>query len=123
MMSKSPHRLFKDLILHDVLVQPKEMVGLLLLLNQLICKFSTLVHDILDEVFPAIAGRILSIIPRDAFPSGPGTNTEVWKLCLFLHFYNIIILLELRMIIYLFSLSFFFFFLVGLLCVCYALFG
>ncbi|PON35693.1 Coatomer beta subunit [Parasponia andersonii] len=56
--------------------EPKEMVGLLLLLNQLICKFSTLVHDILDEVFPTIAGRILSVIPRDVFPSGPGTNTE-----------------------------------------------
>ncbi|KAF3452025.1 hypothetical protein FNV43_RR08121 [Rhamnella rubrinervis] len=59
--------------------EPKEMVGLLLLLNQLICKFSTLVYDILDEVFPAIIGRILSIIPRDAFPSGPGTNTEEFR--------------------------------------------
>ncbi|KAM6601711.1 hypothetical protein CsatA_021320 [Cannabis sativa] len=56
--------------------EPKEMVGLLVLLNQLICKFSTLVHSILDEVFPAIAGRILSVIPRDVFPSGPGTNNE-----------------------------------------------
>lgn len=59
------------------LLQPKEMAGFLMLLNQLICKFNTLVHDILDEVFPAIAGRIFNIIPRDAFPSGPGTNTEV----------------------------------------------
>ncbi|XP_004303696.1 PREDICTED: exportin-T-like [Fragaria vesca subsp. vesca] len=56
--------------------QPKELVGLLVLLNQLICKFNTLFSDILDEVFPAIAGRILNIIPIDAFPSGPGTNTE-----------------------------------------------
>ncbi|KAH9665209.1 exportin-T [Citrus sinensis] len=56
--------------------EPKEMAGFLVLLNQLICKFNTLVHDILDEVFPAIAGRIFNIIPRDAFPSGPGTNTE-----------------------------------------------
>lgn len=64
------------------------MVGLLLLLNQLICKFSTSVHDILDEVFPAIAGRILSVIPRDAFPSGPGTNTEVCKPCLHICFFN-----------------------------------
>ena len=59
------------------LLQPKEKVGLLVLLNQFICKFSTLVHDILDKVFPAIAGRTLSVIPRDVFPSGPGTNTEV----------------------------------------------
>lgn len=56
--------------------EPKEMVSLLVLLNQLICKFKTSVHDILDEVFPAIAGRILSVIPSDVFPSGPGTNTE-----------------------------------------------
>ncbi|XP_048334251.2 exportin-T isoform X1 [Ziziphus jujuba] len=59
--------------------EPKEMVGLLLLLNQLICKFGTSVRDILDEVFPAIAGRILSVIPSDAFPSGPGTNTEEFR--------------------------------------------
>lgn len=59
------------------MLQPKEMVGFLVLLNQLICKFNTLVHDILEEVFPAIAGRIFNIVPRDAFPSGPGTNTEV----------------------------------------------
>ncbi|XP_050384216.1 exportin-T [Argentina anserina] len=56
--------------------QPKELVGLLVLLNQLICKFNTLFSDILDEVFPAIADRILKIIPIDAFPSGPGSNTE-----------------------------------------------
>ncbi|XP_050233618.1 exportin-T [Mercurialis annua] len=56
--------------------EPKEMVGFLVLLNQLICKFNTSVHDIVEEVFPAIASRIFSIIPKDAFPSGPGTNTE-----------------------------------------------
>lgn len=56
--------------------EPKELVGLLILLNQLICKFNTLFRDILDEVFPAIAGRILNVIPVDALPSGPGSNTE-----------------------------------------------
>ncbi|KAJ0076226.1 hypothetical protein Patl1_33700 [Pistacia atlantica] len=56
--------------------EPKEMVGFLVLLNQLICKFNTSVRDILDEIFPAIAGRIFNVIPRDGFPSGPGTNTE-----------------------------------------------
>ncbi|XP_008342570.1 exportin-T-like isoform X2 [Malus sylvestris] len=56
--------------------EPKELVGLLLLLNQLICKFNTLFRDILDEVFPAITGRILNIIPVDTLPSGPGFNTE-----------------------------------------------
>ncbi|XP_021638920.2 exportin-T isoform X2 [Hevea brasiliensis] len=54
----------------------KEMVGFLLLLNQLICKFNTSFRDILEEVFPAIAGRMFNVIPKDAFPSGPGTNTE-----------------------------------------------
>ena len=67
------------LILDYVLLQPKEMVSFLLLLNQIICKFHTLFRDILEEVFPAIAGRIFNVIPRDAFPSGPGTNTEVWE--------------------------------------------
>ncbi|XWS20068.1 hypothetical protein CRYUN_Cryun31cG0069800 [Craigia yunnanensis] len=55
--------------------EPKEMVGFLLLLNQLICKFSTLVHDILEEVFPAIAGRVFNAIRR-ADSSGPEANTE-----------------------------------------------
>ncbi|CAI0470706.1 unnamed protein product [Linum tenue] len=56
--------------------ETKEMVGLLVLLNQLICKFNTSVHGILDEIFPAIAGRIFTVIPSNGFPSGPGTNTE-----------------------------------------------
>ncbi|KAG6733275.1 hypothetical protein I3842_01G218800 [Carya illinoinensis] len=56
--------------------EPKEMTSFLLLLNQLICKFNTLFRDILEEVFPAIAGRIFNVIQTDAFPSGPGTNTE-----------------------------------------------
>ncbi|CAI0419137.1 unnamed protein product [Linum tenue] len=56
--------------------ETKEMVGLLVLLNQLVCKFNTSVHGILEEVFPTIAGRIFPIIPRNGFPSGPGTNTE-----------------------------------------------
>ncbi|TXG68329.1 hypothetical protein EZV62_003264 [Acer yangbiense] len=72
---------------------PKELAGFLVLLNQLICKFNTSVHDIVDEVFPAIAGRIFNIIPRDTLPSGPGTNTEEMRellelqrtLCTFLH--------------------------------------
>ncbi|KAF8388722.1 hypothetical protein HHK36_025402 [Tetracentron sinense] len=56
--------------------EPKEMVGFLVLINQLICKFNSLVGDILEEIFPAIANRVLHILPRDAFPSGPGSNTE-----------------------------------------------
>lgn len=53
------------------------MVGFLLLLNQLICKFNILVRDILEEIFPAVAGRVFSVIPRDGLPSGPGAVTEV----------------------------------------------
>lgn len=62
-----------------LLWQPKELVGVLVLLNQLICKFSTSVHEILDEVFPAIVSRVFSILPQDGFPCGPGSNTEVWS--------------------------------------------
>ncbi|KAG9457317.1 hypothetical protein H6P81_001825 [Aristolochia fimbriata] len=65
-------------VLEQLLIEsePREMVGFLVLINQLICKFNTLVHDILEEIFPAIASRAFDILPRDAFPSGPGSNTE-----------------------------------------------
>ncbi|KAG9141005.1 hypothetical protein Leryth_012587 [Lithospermum erythrorhizon] len=56
--------------------QPKELAALLVLLNQLICKFSTAVNDILEEVYPTIAGRIFNVLPRDVIPSGPGGVTE-----------------------------------------------
>ncbi|KAL2462466.1 Exportin-T [Forsythia ovata] len=56
--------------------EPKELVGFLVLLNQLICKFNTGVHDILEEVYPVIAGRLFNILPRGDIPSGPGANTE-----------------------------------------------
>lgn len=58
-------------------MQPKELVGFLVLLNQLICKFNTEVYDILEEVYPVIAGRLFSILPRGDIPSGPGGSTEV----------------------------------------------
>lgn len=56
--------------------EPKELVNFLVLLNQLICKFRSAVKDIMEEVYPVIAGRIFNILPRDGFPSGPGSNTE-----------------------------------------------
>lgn len=56
--------------------EPKEMVGFLVLLNQLICKFSTLVYDILEEVFPAIACRVFIAIRRVTDSAGPEANTE-----------------------------------------------
>lgn len=56
--------------------EPKKMVAFLVLLNQLICKFNTALHDILEELYPDIASRIFNVIPRDGFPSGPGSNTE-----------------------------------------------
>ncbi|XP_031386776.1 exportin-T isoform X3 [Punica granatum] len=59
--------------------EPEEMVRFLVLLNQLICKFSTLVQEIVEEVFPVIAGRIFGMIPTDAILSGPGTNTEEFR--------------------------------------------
>ncbi|XP_056163203.1 exportin-T isoform X2 [Syzygium oleosum] len=60
-------------------IEPKEMASFLLLLNQIICKFNNLAHDVLEELFPAITGRIFSIIPREAITSGPGANTEVGR--------------------------------------------
>ncbi|KAL2933314.1 Exportin-T [Bienertia sinuspersici] len=57
-------------------IEPKELVGVLLLLNQLICKFNTSAHDILDEVFPPIASKVVSILQQDGMPSVPESNTE-----------------------------------------------
>ncbi|XP_059640666.1 exportin-T [Cornus florida] len=73
--------------------EPKEMVGFLVLMNQLICKFNTAVRDILEEVYPAIVSRIFNVLPRDVIPSGPGGITEEIRelqelqrtLCTFLH--------------------------------------
>ncbi|KAL3511614.1 hypothetical protein ACH5RR_024331 [Cinchona calisaya] len=56
--------------------ESKELLSFLLLLNQLISKFHNAVADILDEVYPAIAGRVFSILPRDPLPLQPGGNTE-----------------------------------------------
>ncbi|KAK6911857.1 Exportin-T, C-terminal domain [Dillenia turbinata] len=56
--------------------EPKEMVDFLILINQLIGKFNGLVHDILVEVFPAIASRIFNILPGDKFFQGPESNNE-----------------------------------------------
>ncbi|MED6205082.1 hypothetical protein PIB30_014770 [Stylosanthes scabra] len=57
--------------------EPKEMVGFLLLLNQLMCKFNTSVHDILEESFPVVAGRVLSVIAGEALLLGPGALTAI----------------------------------------------
>ncbi|XP_058108611.1 exportin-T isoform X2 [Magnolia sinica] len=56
--------------------EPKQMAGFLVLINQLICKFNSSLRDILEEIFPAIASRVFHVLPTDAFPSGPGSNTE-----------------------------------------------
>ncbi|GFP90585.1 exportin-t [Phtheirospermum japonicum] len=56
--------------------EPKEVVGFLVLLNQLICKFGTEVRGILDEVYPVIASRVFNILPRNDIQSGPGSCPE-----------------------------------------------
>ncbi|KAL0463791.1 UNVERIFIED_CONTAM: Exportin-T [Sesamum latifolium] len=56
--------------------EPKELVGFLVLLNQLICKFGVGVHDILEEVYPVIASRVFNILPKNDILSGPGSCTE-----------------------------------------------
>ncbi|XP_047961754.1 exportin-T-like [Salvia hispanica] len=56
--------------------EPKELVGFLVLLNQLICKFATEARDILEAVYPVIASRAFSILPRNDIQSGPGSCGE-----------------------------------------------
>ncbi|KAL1538105.1 exportin-T-like [Salvia divinorum] len=56
--------------------EPKELVGFLVLLNQLICRFGTAVRDILESVYPVIASRAFSILPTNDIPSGPGSCGE-----------------------------------------------
>jgi exportin-T len=53
------------------------MVGFLVLLNQLICKFNASMHHIVEEVFPAIASRIFRIVSTKELPSGDGISSEV----------------------------------------------
>lgn len=66
------------------------MVGFLVLLNQLICKFNSALRDILEEVYPVVADRIFKVIPRDGLPSRPGAVTEVFCLIFFLtQFYDL----------------------------------
>lgn len=57
-------------------IEPKELVAFLVLINQLICKFSAMFRDILQEIFPAVVSKILNILPGEVVPSGPGSNTE-----------------------------------------------
>ncbi|XP_072971935.1 exportin-T [Typha angustifolia] len=54
----------------------KDMVDFLVLINQMICKFNTSASGILEDIFPAIASRLFTILSHEAFPSGPGSNTE-----------------------------------------------
>lgn len=65
-------------------MQPKEMVAFLILLNQLVCKFGTLVKDILEEIFPIIASRVFNVLQGNAFLPETGGNTEVRKHALYL---------------------------------------
>ncbi|KAF6162444.1 hypothetical protein GIB67_017332 [Kingdonia uniflora] len=68
--------IFEEFVARSDDIIPKEMVAFLVLINQLICKFKTSVGGILEEIFPSVASRVFNILPRDAFPSGPGSNTE-----------------------------------------------
>ncbi|XP_020593420.1 exportin-T-like isoform X1 [Phalaenopsis equestris] len=63
---------FKQLLVDS---EPKDMVDLLVLLNQVICKFGTSLESILEEIFPTIASRVFLTLSRE-FPSGHASNTE-----------------------------------------------
>lgn len=56
--------------------EPKELVGFLVLLNQLICKFGTEIREILETVYPAIACRAFNILPSNDIQTGPGSCAE-----------------------------------------------
>ncbi|KAH6773370.1 ARM repeat superfamily protein [Perilla frutescens var. frutescens] len=56
--------------------EPKELVGFLVLLNQLICKFGTEIRDMVEAVYPVIASRAFNILPRNDIQSGPGSCAE-----------------------------------------------
>ncbi|KAG6542252.1 hypothetical protein Mapa_016380 [Marchantia paleacea] len=56
--------------------EPKDLVDFILLINQLVNKFKFGMSNILQEVYPAVVGRVLTLLPKDGFPEGSGTNTE-----------------------------------------------
>ncbi|KAJ6844968.1 exportin-T [Iris pallida] len=69
---------YLPMALNQLLVEsePKDMVDFLILINQVIYKFSTSVRAMLEEIFPTIASKLFNILSSDAFSSGPGSNTE-----------------------------------------------
>ncbi|WOL02639.1 exportin-T-like isoform X2 [Canna indica] len=56
--------------------EPKDMMDFLVLVNQLMSKFSTSVEPVLEDIFPVIASRLIDILAKDASPTVPGCNTE-----------------------------------------------
>lgn len=56
--------------------EPREMVEFLILINQLMSKFKLGIKDLVQELFPFVVGWIFAILPKDAFPEGPGAHTE-----------------------------------------------
>lgn len=56
--------------------EPKDMEDFLVLINQVICKFNTSATGILEDIFPTVASRLFHFLSSDAFPTGPGCNTE-----------------------------------------------
>ncbi|CAM6105358.1 unnamed protein product [Calypogeia fissa] len=56
--------------------EPKDLLEFILLVNQLINKFKMGMSSILQEIFPAVASRIFTLLPKDGFREGPGMNTE-----------------------------------------------
>ncbi|XP_042437355.1 exportin-T-like isoform X2 [Zingiber officinale] len=69
---------FLPALLKHLLVksEPEDMVEFLVLANQLISKFSTSLESILEDIFLAIASRLIEILPKDAFSAAPGCITE-----------------------------------------------
>ncbi|CAK9198433.1 unnamed protein product [Sphagnum troendelagicum] len=56
--------------------EPKDLLEFIQLVNQLINKFKSSLRDILQDIFPAIVGRVFALLPQNVFPEGPGSQTE-----------------------------------------------
>ncbi|XP_020587359.1 exportin-T-like isoform X2 [Phalaenopsis equestris] len=57
--------------------EPNDIVDLLLLINQVICKFGNSVESILEEIFPILASRLFGFLSNEGFSFGSECNTEI----------------------------------------------
>lgn len=64
------------MVAHIIFLQAKDTEEVLILINQIICKFNSSASGLLEDVFPVIATHLSVILSQDAFSNGPA-RTEV----------------------------------------------